>query len=86
MPYYYVGRTTTYSGKNLYDILSKLKNWGVGRMVYRNLFHERYPEKSYYIITEVHPHMKDRIDKYNITTFNEVKIKSSVCILLINVL
>ena len=52
MPIKYVGKITTYAGKPLEEILMKLNNFGVGRMVYRNKF-ERYPEASYYRITQV---------------------------------
>ena len=52
----YIGRTTlTYEGKSLFHILYRLKNFGIGRIVYRNSFMKRYPEPSYYIITKVFP-------------------------------
>ena len=59
----YVGRTTWLHGKRLFDILSRLKDFGKGRIVYRNVFHERYPEASYYIITGAKPDMRDPTDK-----------------------
>ena len=55
----YVGKHIDHRGKRLYEILLKLKNFGVGRMVYRNMFKDRYPEPSYYIITKVEPDFKD---------------------------
>lgn len=56
----FIGRTTTLRGKRLFDILSRLKNFGVGRMVYRNMFQERYaPAPCYYVITKVDPDMND---------------------------
>lgn len=58
-PVRYVGRTTNFHGKRLYDILCRLKNFGVGRMVYRYSFNERYPQPSYYVITDVNPSMND---------------------------
>ena len=54
----YVGKHIDHRGKRLYEILFKLKNFGVGRMVYRNVFKNRYPEPSYYIITKVEPDFK----------------------------
>ena len=54
----YVGKHIDHRGKRLYEILFKLKNFGTGRMVYRNTFKERYPEPSYYIITKVEPDFK----------------------------
>lgn len=59
----YVGRTNWFRGKRLYDILSRLKNFGKGRVVYRNVFNDRYPEPSYYIITKVEPDMRDPTEK-----------------------
>ena len=58
MPVKYIGRVTEFKGKTLLDILCRLKKFGVGRMVYRNKFHERYPEPSYYVITKVDAYMK----------------------------
>ena len=43
MPIKYVGKAIDHRGKRLYEILLKLKNFGVGRMVYRNMFKERLP-------------------------------------------
>ena len=62
----YVGRTTWFRGKRLYDILSRLKNFGKGRIVYRHVFSERYPEPSYYIITKVDPDMRDPTEKVKV--------------------
>ena len=59
----YVGRITWFQGKRLYDILSRLKNFGKGRIVYRELFNERYPEPSFYIITKAEPDMRDPTEK-----------------------
>lgn len=52
MPYKYIGRTTDFKGKSLWEIVGNLKNFGVGRMVVRSRF-ERYPEKSYMKILKV---------------------------------
>ncbi|XP_078035629.1 LOW QUALITY PROTEIN: mitochondrial ribosomal protein S34 [Augochlora pura] len=48
----YIGRTTTFKGKSLWEILGNLKNYGVGRMVVRSQ-HQRYPEPSYMRILKV---------------------------------
>lgn len=79
MPIHYIGRTTSFSGKRLYDYLSRLKDWGVGRIVYRNVFFERYPEKTYYVITQVQPHMMDRMQDYNKSEFGEVRVFVHIC-------
>lgn len=56
----YVGKTLPFfEGKRLFDILCRIKNFGIGRIVYRNAFYKRYPEPSYYIITRVQPDMTD---------------------------
>ncbi|XP_059614012.1 small ribosomal subunit protein mS34 [Phlebotomus argentipes] len=48
----YFGRTTDFHGKTLWELVGSLKNFGVGRIVVRNMF-ERYPEPSYYRILKV---------------------------------
>lgn len=52
MPIKYVGRTTDFKGKTLWEIVGNLKNFGVGRIVVRSTF-ERYPEPSYLKICKV---------------------------------
>ncbi|GAB1600189.1 28S ribosomal protein S34, mitochondrial-like [Argonauta hians] len=48
-----------WSGKPLYRLVSNLKNNGVGRVVARHSFYNRYPEKSYYRLTKVEPYFRD---------------------------
>ncbi|XP_039285019.1 28S ribosomal protein S34, mitochondrial isoform X1 [Nilaparvata lugens] len=48
----FIGRTTDFSGKTLWEILGNLKDNGVGRLVQRHMFN-RYPEPSYYRIIKV---------------------------------
>ncbi|XP_014243151.1 uncharacterized protein LOC106663092 [Cimex lectularius] len=52
MPVKLVGRTTDFSGKTLWEILGNLKNFGVGRLVKRNIM-DRYPEPSYFKVLKV---------------------------------
>lgn len=52
MPYKYIGRTTDYKGKTLWEIVGNLKNYGIGRIVARSRM-ERYPEPSYFKILSV---------------------------------
>lgn len=52
MPIKYIGRTTDFKGKTLWEILGNLKNFGVGRMIIRNRF-QRYPEACYMRILKV---------------------------------
>lgn len=47
-----IGRKTDFKGKTLWEIVGNLKNFGVGRVVVRNMF-ERYPEKSFMRILKV---------------------------------
>ncbi|XP_014279247.1 small ribosomal subunit protein mS34 [Halyomorpha halys] len=52
MPIKYIGRTTDFCGKPLWEILGNLKNFGVGRLVKRHVF-DRYPEPSFFRIVKV---------------------------------
>lgn len=47
-----IGRKNDFHGKTLWEIVGNLKNFGVGRVVVRNMF-ERYPEKSFMRILKV---------------------------------
>lgn len=53
MPFKYIGRTNDFKGKTLWEIVGNLKNFGVGRLVTRNVFSERYPEPTYFRILKV---------------------------------
>lgn len=48
----YVGRTTNFKGKSLWEIVGNLRNFGVGRYVIRSAF-QRYPEPCYMRILKV---------------------------------
>ncbi|XP_021181492.3 uncharacterized protein LOC110370087 [Helicoverpa armigera] len=48
----YVGRTTDFKGKTLWEIVGSLKNFGVGRIIVRSVF-ERYPEPCFMKIVKV---------------------------------
>ncbi|XP_053606487.1 uncharacterized protein mRpS34 isoform X2 [Plodia interpunctella] len=48
----YVGRTTDFKGKTLWEIVGSLKNLGIGRIIVRSVF-ERYPEPSFMKIVKV---------------------------------
>lgn len=52
MPYKYIGKTTDFRGKTLWEICGNLKNFGIGRIVVRSRF-ERYPEPCYLKILKV---------------------------------
>ncbi|KAL5018082.1 hypothetical protein ScPMuIL_003804 [Solemya velum] len=58
MPIRLIGKHGHFKGKTLYQLALNLKNFGVGRVVTRQAF-QRYPEKSYYILTKVVPVMSD---------------------------
>lgn len=58
MPIKLIGREGHFKGKTIYQIALNLKNFGVGRVVTRKAF-QRYPEKSYYVLTKVVPVMSD---------------------------
>ncbi|XP_038223517.1 uncharacterized protein LOC119840829 [Zerene cesonia] len=48
----YVGRTTDFKGKTLWEIVGSLKNFGVGRLIVRQMF-QRYPEPTFMKIVKV---------------------------------
>lgn len=48
----YIGRTTDFKGKTLWEIVGNLKNHGVGRIVIRQML-QRYPEPTYMKIVKV---------------------------------
>lgn len=52
MPYKYIGRTTDFRGKSLWEILGNLKNFGVGRILVRSRY-ERYPEPTFIKVLKV---------------------------------
>ena len=70
----YIGRPLSFEGKSLFDILYRLKNFGVGRIVYRNIFAKRYEEPSYYIITKVYPDTKNTIVSINRKCLEKVSL------------
>lgn len=74
MPVKYIGRTTDYSGKTLWEIVGNLKNFGVGRLVKRNMF-ERYPEPSYHRIIKVETLPNEEVG----TLYNSKINGSSLC-------
>lgn len=48
----YVGRTTDFKGKTLWEIVGNLKDFGVGRIVIRHMF-QRYKEPCFMKILKV---------------------------------
>lgn len=50
----YIGRKTDFKGNTLWEIVGDLKDYGVGRLVIRNMF-QRYPEPCYLRILKVQP-------------------------------
>lgn len=62
MPIKYIGRTTNFKGKTLWEILGNLKNFGVGRYVVRNTFAQRYSEPTYHKILKVETLPAEKID------------------------
>ncbi|CAL1292218.1 unnamed protein product [Larinioides sclopetarius] len=49
-----IGKISPYTGNYLFEILSNLKNYGLGRVVMRNSY-KKYPELCFYIIRKVVP-------------------------------
>lgn len=65
MPIKYIGRTTSFSGKTLWEIIGNLKNFGVGRLVKRHMF-ERYPEPCYNRIIKVETLPNEEVRKVRV--------------------
>lgn len=57
----YIGKPTKFVGKSVFEILCNLKNFGVGRVIQRNLYKQMYPEPCYFKITNVAPQMDDEL-------------------------
>lgn len=55
MPYKYIGKSTYYKGKSIWEIVGNLKNFGVGRVLVRSRL-EHYSEPSFFRIKSVEPH------------------------------
>ncbi|XP_055611376.1 uncharacterized protein LOC129757981 [Uranotaenia lowii] len=62
----YIGRTTDFRGKTLWEIVGNLKNFGVGRVVVRSMM-ERYPEPSFMRIVKVETLPDEEIRKVKVT-------------------
>lgn len=56
MPIKLIGPKASFTGKTLWEIVGNLKNFGVGRLVFKSHF-LNYPEVSYYKIVKVQPVM-----------------------------
>ncbi|KAK4289238.1 hypothetical protein Pmani_037781 [Petrolisthes manimaculis] len=54
MPYVLIGRTHSFYGKRLWELVGHLKEFGAGRLVVRSRF-ERYPEPCYFRIVSARP-------------------------------
>lgn len=46
MPYIYIGQEAVYHGRPLFRLLCNLKNFGKGRVVYRQSEYEKHPDKG----------------------------------------
>lgn len=44
----YYGKKTKYCGKTAFEILTRLKNFGIGRVLQRNMFKEEFPDQPTY--------------------------------------
>lgn len=57
----YVGKSSKFAGKTLWEILGNLKDFGVGRIIVRNSYLQRFKEPCYLKILEVttRPHWEE---------------------------
>lgn len=70
----FIGRTTDFKGKTLWEIVGNLKNFGVGRIIIRHMF-QRYEEPCFMKILKVEAQPNEvrvayrRFDKNTIDSF-----------------
>ncbi|XP_015792921.1 uncharacterized protein LOC107369474 [Tetranychus urticae] len=57
----YIGKPSRYHGKQIFEILTNLKNFGIGRILERRLPNAKYPEKTFCIIKEAYPQMDEKL-------------------------
>ena len=58
----YYGKKNRLCGKTAFEILARLKNFGIGRVLQRNLYKLDYPgEESYCRVVEVEPQMDEQL-------------------------
>ena len=58
----YYGKKTKYCGKRAFEILTRLKNFGIGRVLQRNMLEEEFPdEPTYYQVVDVEPQMDEEL-------------------------
>jgi hypothetical protein len=62
MPYVYVGLEPIHHGRKLLKLLSNLKNFGRGRIVYR-CDEQNHPEPSFYRILLAQPEMDEKLEE-----------------------
>ncbi|CAC5392500.1 MRPS34 [Mytilus coruscus] len=55
MPVRFVGKKSFFRGNTLFWLAANLRNNGVGRVVVRTREEREYPEKCYYVLTNVKP-------------------------------
>ena len=61
---YYYGKTTKFVGKTLFEILANLRNFGVNRMIIKQLELLQDPgTKCYYIVKKVEPVMDEQLQE-----------------------
>ena len=84
MPIKYIGKKSEFTGNLLFEILNRLKNYGVGRVIIRNSY-KNFPEMSYYIIRKVIP-MRETIGPGPDVSASSNSVFYSFCILCIIIL
>ncbi|KAH9498859.1 28S ribosomal protein S34, mitochondrial [Bulinus truncatus] len=70
MPIRYIGRQPFFKGKALYEICRQLRDFGIGRIVYKTSLAEKWPtQKTYYRLTKVVPDMTCKEDTFQGTAW-----------------
>lgn len=57
----YIGKPTVFVGKSVFEILTNLKNFGIGRVLQRNLYKDLYKEPCYFKVTHAAPQMDEEL-------------------------
>lgn len=57
----YLGKKSLLHAKSAYEILTNLKNFGVGRYLLRDSLCKEHPEPSFYVVRHVEPQMDEKL-------------------------
>lgn len=70
----FIGRTTDFKGKTLWEIVGNLKGFGLGRVIIRNMF-QRYEEPCFFKVLKVEAMPNEVSQNRILWLFLESKLK-----------